>query len=874
MGSRLTTVPLDGADLLARAEHALRGVVDDPTRARAEATQVLKEAIAGEAWEVASVAERALGLAQRELLDVAAAQRHLHRSIALAEQAGSAERSGEARLSLAVDLLDAGRPAAALRELGRAGAALGDEHAQVHNQLALVYARLARFDQAVEAASRAASIAEAAGDLSLLARVLGNRGIMQGERGQLDEGEVDLRRALALHQQLGEQLFGLDTQHNLGWLLTRRGRLPEALALLDRAEAGIARLGVPLAALWLDRSAALLAAGLAGEAADVARAAALELGETGRRGEQAEALLSEARGELLAGRWSAAAATAAQARESFVGQDRLAWAALCSAVELRARARTEPASAASVAAVRQAAAALDDHALAEAAADLRLLEAQTLLALGDLEQAAVTLLPLARSRSRTSSARARSWHAASLLATAKGDRPAALRAARRCLYILDEQRDALGALELHGAASVHSREVAQHGLDLAHRPGDLLTWADRVRSTALQRPPAQPPEDPELAVALEQLRTVTQLRQQAALDDEPSTALMRRQLVLEEQVRRRSRQSTVTASVRDPEVSLREVRTLLQGRRLISFFERRERLLAHVVERRRTTVIDCGSTSEAARRLRHFRLSLRLTIGGRSRATALARDAAAVNALLGAALDGDGPVVVVPTAALAAVPWAALPSLRGRDVEVAPTLSLWCRAPVPYNGSGELVVAGPGLPHAEEEAAQVAALRPDATVLAGEGATAEQVLAALDGAHTAHLACHGTWRAENPLFSALLLHDGPLTVHDLARVRRMPQHVVLSACDSGRAGEEAGQELLGLAAVFFTGGTRTLIASVLPVDDAATRSLMADLHRIWASGVEPATALRLAQQQALGEVAIATAQAFVCLTAAAQTLSG
>ena len=51
---------------------------------------------------------------------------------------------------------------------------------------------------------------------------------------------------------------------------------------------------------------------------------------------------------------------------------------------------------------------------------------------------------------------------------------------------------------------------------------------------------------------------------------------------------------------------------------------------------------------------------------------------------------------------------------------------------------------------------------------------ARRVLGALDGAPLAHIAAHGTFRADSPLFSSLRMDDGPLTVHDFERLGRAP----------------------------------------------------------------------------------------------------
>jgi CHAT domain-containing protein len=72
------------------------------------------------------------------------------------------------------------------------------------------------------------------------------------------------------------------------------------------------------------------------------------------------------------------------------------------------------------------------------------------------------------------------------------------------------------------------------------------------------------------------------------------------------------------------------------------------------------------------------------------------------------------------------------------------------------------------------------------------------VLAALDGAGTAHIAAHGTFRADSPLFSALHFDDDPLAVYDLEQLHAAPRRLVLPTCDSGRLAPAGADELLGL----------------------------------------------------------------------------
>jgi CHAT domain-containing protein len=157
------------------------------------------------------------------------------------------------------------------------------------------------------------------------------------------------------------------------------------------------------------------------------------------------------------------------------------------------------------------------------------------------------------------------------------------------------------------------------------------------------------------------------------------------------------------------------------------------------------------------------------------------------------------------------------------------------------------LVVGPGLPGGRREIAALGRLYPGAVTLGPREACVDAVLAALDGADLAHIAAHGTFRADNPLFSALTLADGPLTVYDLDRLREAPRLLVLPACDIAVSEARAGDELLGLAAAVLRLGSASLVAPVVPIPDEATRPLMVALHRRLLAGDEPPAALAAAR---------------------------
>ncbi|HWG15546.1 MAG TPA: CHAT domain-containing protein [Streptosporangiaceae bacterium] len=104
----------------------------------------------------------------------------------------------------------------------------------------------------------------------------------------------------------------------------------------------------------------------------------------------------------------------------------------------------------------------------------------------------------------------------------------------------------------------------------------------------------------------------------------------------------------------------------------------------------------------------------------------------------------------------------------------------------------------------------------------------------------------------NPLFTSLTFADGPLTVYDVERLRRPPRVVVLAACDVGRSAVRAGDEVMGLSAMFLALGTSQVVASVVPVPvpDAETVPLMVAFHRRLAAGTPTVPALAAAQAEA------------------------
>jgi CHAT domain-containing protein len=152
------------------------------------------------------------------------------------------------------------------------------------------------------------------------------------------------------------------------------------------------------------------------------------------------------------------------------------------------------------------------------------------------------------------------------------------------------------------------------------------------------------------------------------------------------------------------------------------------------------------------------------------------------------------------------------------------------------------------LQHAESEARAVAALFAQTDAATGDLATLDTLRTRASGVDVLHLACHAVFRHDNPMFSALQLADGPLTAEQIEGLRLQAGIVVLSACETGLAGEQRGDELVGLVRAFMIAGAARVMASLWPVDDQVTTAFMNCFYAALCSGRTPASALRQAQQ--------------------------
>jgi tetratricopeptide (TPR) repeat protein len=842
----------------------------------------------------ASIARQAIGLVLREYGDIDAAVGELRIARQLARRAGSISREADVLGTLGVALIFAGRSVA-----GRKALDLAVEQSTGHLQGRMLFRRgaallvLGRHPEGVKDLNTAIAALRAAGDQGWEARALQERAVSYLSSGSARRAIADLRRAEDLFDASGQELEAAEVTMNRGLVALRLGDLPEALNCFDTAAERFQRLDATEPDLSIHRCAALTSAGLFRDAMYEAEAAIGQLDEIhGRPTKRAELLLTAAKCALAAGEPTTALARATEARRLFDRQGRRWWRAHADLVRVSAGVAAGPVTAALFRDARRCVRALS----ALSSSDQRLAQlasGRIALALGRTTLAAEQLAAAASGRGHGPPlSRAVAWLAEALRAEAVGDSRRLMHACRRGLDVIDEYRGMLGSSELRAQTTAHGAELANLGQRQAlrlGRPRLMLAWSERWRSVALAVPEVRPPADEELQAELAAMRDISSRLSQGTDLGLRTAPLRREQQRLERAVRARALRTTGTGldgrsggGTRGFNVSA--LLDELGNDRLLELVDIEGRLHVLMCGEGKVRRFTAGTTKQAAQELTFARFILRRLSYGPAvpsaqnvhhRLTTMGETLQQVFLGEADAQLGVGKVIVVPPGKLHAVPWGLLPCLRSRAVSVAPSAASWLRArraasDGPPDPAGPVVlIRGPGLASQGAEVPQLAADyagEVEPVVLGNGSATAAKVLNAIDGAPLVHVAAHGTFRADSPLFSALRLDDGPLTVYDLERLRRGPRQLVLSSCDSGVVAPVGADEVLGLASSLIPLGTAAIVASVVPVNDDAVVPLMIALHRELRRGASLAEALRDARYEAQDDpVATATGWSFVCL---------
>jgi hypothetical protein len=213
-------------------------------------------------------------------------------------------------------------------------------------------------------------------------------------------------------------------------------------------------------------------------------------------------------------------------------------------------------------------------------------------------------------------------------------------------------------------------------------------------------------------------------------------------------------------------------------------------------------------------------------------------------------------LVIVPHAFLHYLPFHALSNgerylIDDFSISYAPSSSIFavCQEKPQPAGDGEtLVLAVPDAraPFIEEEGRFVASAMGNARLFMGAEATEEKLRLHGPGSRFIHIATHGYFRQDNPMFSSIRLGKSLLSLFDLYQLRFDAELVTLSGCGTGMNVVIGGDELIGLVRGLLYAGAQTLMVSLWEVHDQSTAEFMRDFYQGYRESANKANALRTA----------------------------
>jgi CHAT domain-containing protein len=183
-------------------------------------------------------------------------------------------------------------------------------------------------------------------------------------------------------------------------------------------------------------------------------------------------------------------------------------------------------------------------------------------------------------------------------------------------------------------------------------------------------------------------------------------------------------------------------------------------------------------------------------------------------------------------------------------VSYAPSASIYsiCRK-IPEKTPGMSLIFGIAdaqAPSILDEVHALHSILPDAKLFVGDEAT-EQALRELGArSHTIHIATHGYFRQDNPMFSSIRLGGSYLSLYDLYHLKLTADLVVLSGCATGLNVVRSGDEQIGLVRGLLRAGAQSLVLSLWDVHDRSTQEFMVSFYTKMQQGLSKPLAMQAA----------------------------
>jgi tetratricopeptide (TPR) repeat protein len=216
-------------------------------------------------------------------------------------------------------------------------------------------------------------------------------------------------------------------------------------------------------------------------------------------------------------------------------------------------------------------------------------------------------------------------------------------------------------------------------------------------------------------------------------------------------------------------------------------------------------------------------------------------------------------IVIVPHGYLHRLPFHALFDgerylIDDYSISYSPSASVYylCSRVKTKNTGGRSTVIGvpdSRTPYISKEVAAVAAELPKTRLVIGRDATVNRFRKLASESRFVHIATHGEFRTDNPMFSSIRLSDSYLSVYDLYDLHLNAELVTLSGCGTGLSVVTSGDELLGLVRGLLYSGTKAVLLTLWDVNDQSTADFMKSFYAKMSTANDKSDALRQAVQE-------------------------
>jgi CHAT domain-containing protein len=770
--------------------------------------------------------------------------------------------------------------------------------ASLENNVGNIYHRQDRFEEALAHYERAYQTLAEYGDWERVAVALHNMAMCLISLNEFPRSLECYQKARELSERYGMPLLRDQADYNIAYLYYFRGEYSRAIEMLYATRRACEASGdrYHLALCYMDLSEIYLELNLSEEAREMARQGFERFEKLGMGYEAAKTVANQAIAFGQEGKTVQALEQFTRARERFAREQNPVWPWLLDLYQgllLLDEGRYFEARRLSAG----AAAFFDQTILSGKAALAHLLLARVAVQLGELD-IATKETDVARAKMQGAQTPVLAYQAELLrgqLAQGRGDRAAALRAYREACKWLETMRSRLHSDELK-ISFVKNRlqvyellvELYLDGQEQEISANEAFGWIESAKSRSMtemifqsgQMLPVGAGGQSELVRRIRDLREELnwyyhRIEQEQLRPEENSPKrleqLNQKAVSQENELRRALRelpaQERGNAALEMPgDFSLERLQSAIpHDAALIEYYTTGERLLAAVLTKTTIEIIPVSLVS----RVLHFLHLLRFQISKfrmgaaytekfeRPLLQATQGHLAELYTELLAPLQSRiaaKHLVFVPHGALHFLPFHALRSgesylCDSHTVSYVPSATVFalCQEKTGKDLKGNSLVMGIPDERAPEilaEVKSVAALVPYPELFVGGEATTDVLRSRGSTSGLLHIATHGSYRQDNPMYSCIRMGDGYLNLYDLYQMRLPARLVTLSGCATGMNFVSAGDELVGLQRGLFCAGATALLLSLWDVHDQSTAKLMERFYKNYVASGNPAVSLQ------------------------------